>query len=110
MPMQSKVESEKLIIPTRAKRAVSLGLEGLAVTLLGAEQRPDEAAEFTGDGDLGFVALQAAGQQPSKAQVQPVLRLPTQSPDRFGLSFLAAGELFADFGRQSVMLGALSED
>ena len=73
-----------------------MGLEGLAVTVLGAKQGPDKAAEFPRDGDFGFVALQAAGQQPSKAQVQPVLRLPAQGPDRFGLAFLAAGELLTD--------------
>ena len=41
----------------------------LGVTGLSAEQRPDEAAEFAGDGDLGFVALQTTGQQPLEAVV-----------------------------------------
>ena len=82
-------------------------MEGLAITLLSAEQRPDKAAKFTGDGDFSFVALEAAGQQPHKAQVQPVLGFPTQGPDRFRLALLAAGEFFADLGWKGVMLGRL---
>ena len=42
---------------------------GLTVTVYRAQQGPDEAAEFAGDGDLGFVALEAASQEPGKAQV-----------------------------------------
>ena len=77
----------------------------LGVTGLGAQQRPDEAAEFTGDGDLGFVALKPAGQQPGEAHVQPVLGFPAQGPDVRGLALLAACQFLADFRRQGVVLG-----
>ena len=73
---------------------------------MGAEQGPDEAAEFAGDGDLGFVAGQAPGQQATEAQVEAVLGFPAQGADFWWLAFLAAGEFLADLGRQDVVLGA----
>ncbi len=51
--------------------AVDLGVRASRplITWLSAEQGPNEAAEFAGDGDLGLVALEPAGQQFGKAQV-----------------------------------------
>ena len=75
-----------------------------------AEQSPDEAAEFPGDGDFGLVALDSTGQQPVKAQMKAVLGFPTQSAHVWRLVLLAAREFLADFGRQQIMLGAFGED
>ena len=63
---------------------------GLGVTALGAEQGPDEAAEFTGDGDFGFVALEPASQEPGEPEVEAVLGFPAQGADLRGLALLAA--------------------
>ena len=100
-------QSVKLIV----HRIILLGCRrfcGPLITFLSAEQGPNEAAEFSGNGDLGFVALQPAGEQPGKAQVQTVLRFPTELAHSSRLAFLATGEFFADFGRQRVVLSAFS--
>ena len=59
-------QSEKLIVTLSTKSLLSPFGEccgaGLHVAGLGAEQSPDEAAEFTGDGDFGFVALEPPAQ------------------------------------------------
>ena len=95
----------------RAQRAASLGGRGagLFVAGLSAQDGPDKAAELARDGDFSLVALKAPAQEFHKAQVQAILSLPTQSADLLGLAFLSAGKLLTDFGRQSVMLGALAE-
>ena len=110
------VQSEKLMVPfdevaVHSGFAGFCGLSGevvagLDVTGQSAEQGPNETAEFSGDSDLGLVALESAAQQVDEAKVQTVLCFPTQIAYGLGLAFLTAGEFFADFGRQSVMLGA----
>ena len=76
------------------------------IAFLGTQESPDEAAEFAGDGDFGFVALETPGQEAIKAQVQPVLSFPTELSHFGRLAFLASGQFFADLRRQEIMLGA----
>ena len=78
----------------------------MGVAVLGAEHGPEEAAEFAGDGDLGFVAGQAPGQQAGEAQVEAVLSFPAQGADLWRLALLTAGEFLTHLGRPEVMLGA----
>jgi hypothetical protein len=85
--------------PRRSRRT-------LPVTGLGAQLRPEQTTEFTSDGDLGFVALQPAGQESGETPMQAVLGFPTQGAPGLGLAFLAGGEFLADFGGPEVMLGA----
>ena len=105
-------QSEKLVVHFSTKSLFS-GLGGggagggLEVTGLGAEQRPDEAAEFAGDGYFSLVALQPSGEQPGKAQVQAVLGFPRKGAHLRRLAFLAAGQFLADFGRREVVLSTL---
>src|SRR5215469_16810527 len=81
----------------------------LLVAIQGAQQRPDKPAEFTRNGDFGFVALETAAEQLNEAQVQTGLRLPAELANCFRLALLALGEFFADFRRQEVVLGALGQ-
>ena len=76
------------------------------IACLGTQESPDEAAEFAGDGDFGFVALETPGQEAIKAQVQSMLSFPAELPHFGRLSFLAASQFFADLRRQEIMLGA----
>ena len=78
------------------------------IAFLGTQQSPDKTAEFAGDGDFGFVALEAPSQEAVKAQVQSMLSFPTELSHFGRLAFLASGQFFADFGRQEVMLRALN--
>ena len=82
----------------------------LSVTGLSAQECPDEATEFTGNGDLGFVALEPAGQQPGESEMEAVLSFPAQGADVRGLAFLAACQFLADLGRQGVVLGTFGEE
>ena len=105
------VLSEKLIVSLSTKSLLfPCGWghgAGLRIAGLGAQQSPDEAAQFTSDGDFGFVALESPAQEPEEAQVQSVLRLPGEGAHVRRLAFLPAGQFFTDLGRQEVMLGAL---
>ena len=97
-----------LVCRTKAS-AGRIGRGGLFVAVLGAQQCPDKAAEFASNGHLGFVALESAAQEFDKARVQSILSLPAQSANGRGLALLAAGEFFADFGRDGVVLGTFGE-
>lgn len=68
---QAKEQSEKLIFPAERSELIlfGCGVGGLLVAILGTQHRPDEAAKFSGHGDLGLVALEAASQQADKASV-----------------------------------------
>jgi len=76
---------------------------------MGAQHGPDETAKFPGHSDLGLVALKSASQQADKAVVQTILSLPAQGPNGFRLALLATGKFFADFGRDSVVLGTFGQ-
>ena len=66
---RSKAKNSPFIFDAVADLWFSRDRLRLSVAGLGAEEGPDEAAEFAGNGDLGFVALQATGQQPFEAVV-----------------------------------------
>lgn len=75
-----------------AQRASACGAAGRSlIAWLLAQESPDEAAEFPGDGNLGLVAIEPARQQATAAQIESVLGFPTEVAHGLRLVLLASG-------------------
>ncbi len=70
---------------------------------------PDEANEFTSDGNQDFVAMESPGGKFVEPAVEAVLGLPANFDHRGRLVFLPPREFFTDLRWRGVVLGAFNE-